>query len=140
MGMNPLGMTVDQVPTASGVLLSLRYAAGVMFTCVGADTYTLKSATAYNCSPTTLADIDLYYTNASAAGADQWADVTQAAADAITIDSGVAAFYVDAADLPADALWVSCTAGDSGLVQATLVGFSVQRDPARLPVRSGSAS
>ncbi len=140
MGMNPLGMSLDTVPTASGVLLSLRYAAGVQFTCVGADTFTLKSATAYNGSPSALADIDLYYTNASAAGADQWADVTQAAADSITLSGGCGAFYVDAADLPAGALWVSCTASDSGLVQATLVGFSVQRDPSRLPVRSGSGS
>ena len=140
MGMETLGRTVDIVPTASGVLISLRYAIGVTFVCTGADTYTLKSATTYNGSPSDLADITDYYTNASAAGADQWADHSQAAADSITLESGIACFYVDAADLPSGALWVSCTAADDGLVTAILGDLQVMRDPASLPVRSGSGS
>lgn len=45
------GRDFDYVPSATGLLLSLKLAAGVTFFGIGADTYTLKSASTYNGSP-----------------------------------------------------------------------------------------
>lgn len=140
MAFTPLGYIYNPVPTAAGVLISLKDAAGIAFRCIGADTYTLSSAATYNGSPTTLATITEYWTITSAAGAAQWVVATQAAADSITLGSGNAFFYVDAADLPAAAQYVKVAVGGSGLVQADLVFMAAQRDPTLLRVVSGASS
>jgi hypothetical protein len=138
--METLGRTHNFVPIANGTLLSLKDYSGVTFYCEGDDTFTLASAATYNGSTTNLASITDYYTNASTAGADQWVDQTQAAADSVTIASGVAAFYVDAADLPANAEYVSVTHSSAGLVYAVLGDPLVGRDPANQRPVSGASS
>lgn len=139
MAQEVIGRTVDVVPAAGGVLVSLRYAFAVTFICEGDDTFTLKSATTYDGTPSPLAAITDYLTSPGD-GSAAWTGHTQAAADSVTIGSGAAAFFVDAADLPAGSLWCSVTASDTGKVTAIFGDLQVQRDPASLPVRSGSGS
>jgi hypothetical protein len=139
-GLGVLGGDFDYVPSATGLLLSLRMAAGVTFFCVGADTYTLKSAGAYNGSPSVMPTIVDYYTNSSLTGAGTWVQATQASADSITIASGMAMFYVDGADLPAGGDYVEVTVGGSGVVHAIFGDLAAPRQPQNLPTRSGSAS
>jgi hypothetical protein len=134
------GFDFDYVDNATGVLLSLRLAAGVTLFLIGADTYTLKSANAYNGSPSTLATITNYYTNPQTNGSGAWTQQIQAAADSITIASGMAVLYVDGADLPAGANYVEITVGGSGVVRAVYGDLTAPRTPPNLPTRSGSAS
>ena len=138
--MEGLGRVFNIVPIAAGTLISMKDCAGITFVCTGDDTFTLKTAAAYNGSTSTLADITDYYTCSSTAGAAAWVDATQAAGDSITIASGAAAFYVDASDLPASAEYVEVTVAASGLVTAILHDLNVQRDPGNLRVLSGSSS
>jgi hypothetical protein len=139
--MEGLGRLYNKVPIAAGVLISLKEAAGVQFTCTGADTFTVKSATAYNGSGTNLVAITRYYTNTSTAGAAAWADSGDIAATAsVTIASGTVSFYIDAADLPAGASWVEVTVGASGLVQAETVDLFQQQNPKLLQPLSGASS
>lgn len=139
--MEALGRLYNKVPIAAGVLISLKEAAGVQFTCTGADTFTVKSATTYNGSATNLTAITRYYTNTSTAGAAAWVDSGNVAATAsVTIASGAVSFYIDAADLPAGAAWVEVAVGASGLVQAETVDLFQQQNPKYLQTLSGSAS
>lgn len=140
MGMKALGNLYNKVPIAAGVLISLKDAAGIQFTCTGDDTFTLSSAATEAGSPATLATITDYDTNTATNGSAQWVGNTQAAADSVTIASGSVSFYVDAADLPAGAEYVKVAAGGSGLVQAEVVGPLVGRAPANLRPLSGSSS
>lgn len=140
MAIATLGRTHNFVAIAQGTLLSLKDYAGVTFYCSGDDTFTLASAATYNGSPTNLATITNYQTNTSTAGAAQWVDATQAAAATVTIASGMAAFFVDAADLPAGALYVSVSHGSAGLVYAVMGDLLPGRDPANLRPVSGSTS
>jgi hypothetical protein len=140
MGMEGLGRVLNVVPIAAGTLLSVKDCAGISFCCTGNDTFTLKSAATYNGSPSTLATITNYWTNTSTAGAAEWVAATQSAADAVTIASGAAMFYVDAADLPSAAEYLEVTVAASGLVAAILHDLLVQRSPDNLRTLSGSAS
>ena len=139
-GLGYLGGDYDFVPDATGLLLSLKLAAGIGFFCIGADTYTLKSASTYNGSPSAMPTISTYYTNSSLAGAGTWTQQAQAAADSFEIASGMAYFYVDGADLPSGANYVEVTVGGSGTVSAIYGDLSAPRQPQNLPARSGSAS
>lgn len=134
------GRCFDYVPSATGLLLSLRLVAGITFFGLGADTYTLKSATSYNGSPTTLATITNYYTNPDENGAGAWTEQIQASADSITIESGMVCWYVDGADPPAGATYVEVTVAGSGVVHAVYGDLTAPRTPPNLPTRSGSAS
>ena len=139
-GTGVLGGDYDYVPSATGLLVSLKNAALVTFFCVGADTYTLKSAATYNGTPSALPTISTYYTNSSLTGAGSWAEQAQANASSITIASGMAMFTVDGADLPAGAEYVEVTVGGSGVVHAIFGDLSSPRQPQNMPARSGSAS
>jgi hypothetical protein len=141
MGMLPVGLAVGYpVPIAAGKLISLKDAAGILFVVTGNDTFTLKSAATYNGSPTALPTITEYWTSTATDGSVALTANTQAAASTVVIASGMALFYVDAADLPALAEYVEVTVAASGLVQAYPVGLLVGRDPANLRVVSGSSS
>jgi hypothetical protein len=139
-GLGYLGSDFDFVPSATGLLVSLRMAGGVNFFCLGSDTYTLKSADSYNGSPSTMPTITTYYTNSSLTGAGSWVQAVQASADSITIASGMAYFYVDGQDLPAGADYVEVTVGGSGVVHAIFGDLVAPRQPGNLPPRSGSGS
>lgn len=140
MGMIGLGREFNFVPIAAGTLLSVKDCAGIDFFVTGNDTFTLASAATQNGSTTNLAIITAYCTNTSTSGSAKWVDTSQAAAATLTITSGTAQFYVDAADLPSAANYVSVSAAASGLVYAILHGLLVQRDPANLRQLSGSSS
>ena len=139
MAIEGLGRLFNFVPIAAGTLLSMKDAEGIMFFVSGDDTFTLKTAPTEAGSLTTLATITGYYTNTSTAGAAEWVAATQAAADTVVIASGAAAFFVDAADLPSAAEYVSVTPTGSGLVYA-VVQPVVNRAPANLRQLSGSSS
>jgi hypothetical protein len=140
MAIATLGRTHNFGAIVEGVLLSLKDYSGITFYCSGDDTFTLASAATYDGDTTDLATITDYVTNASTAGADQWVDATQAAADNVVIASGMAGFFVDAADLPAGAQYVSVTHGSAGLVYAVLGDLLPGRDPAKLRPISGANS
>lgn len=139
--MEALGRLFNVVPIAAGTLISLKDAAGITFVCTGDDTFTVKSATGYNGSPTALTAITRTYKCTSTAGAAVWTDSGDiAAVSAVTIASGVVVFYIDSSDLPAGANYVEVSVGASGLVTAIPHDLLTQRTPANLRVLSGSAS
>jgi hypothetical protein len=139
-GLGILGADFDFVPDATALLVSLRMAGGVTFFCFGDDVFTLKSASTYNGLPSTMPTIATYFTNPSLTGAGSWTEQIQASADSITIESGMAMFYVDGADLPAGAKYVEVTVGASGTVSAVFGDLSAPRQPPNLPTRSGASS
>jgi phosphoserine phosphatase len=139
MAIEGLGRLFNVVPIAASTLISMKDAEGITFVVTGDDTFTLKSAPSEAGSTTTLASITNYYTNTSTAGAAEWVAASQAAADTVVIASGAAAFYVDAADLPSAAEYVSVTPTGSGLVSA-IVQPVIDRAPANLRALSGSSS
>jgi hypothetical protein len=140
MAIEGLGNKFNFVPIASGTLISLKDADGIEFCVTGNDTFTLNSAATYNGTTTNLAVITDYSTCTSTSGAAKWVWTTQAAAPALTITSGAAMFFVDAAALPASANYISLTAAGSGLVYAIPHGLLVMRSPSNLRQLSGSAS
>lgn len=140
MAMEGLGRLFNVVPIAAGKKISLKGAQGVTFVCTGDDTFTLHNMTTYNGSGSTLATITDYYTNTATDGSAQWVDATQAAADAVTIASGSASFYVDAGDLASGCEWVEVTVASSGLVTAIVHDLYFQEDAAKLPFLSGASS
>lgn len=140
MAIEGLGFRFNFVPIAAGTLISLKDASGITFVVTGNDTFTLASANTYNGSTTACAQITDYFTCTSTSGGAQWVAATQAASSTLTIASGAAAFYVDAAGLPANAEYLKVSVAASGLVYAILDGLLVQRGPANLRQLSGSAS
>lgn len=139
--MEGLGRLFDIAPIAAGTLISLKDAAGISFCCTGNDTFTVNSASTYNGSTSTLTAITRYYKCSSTSGGAVWTDSGDVAAvDAVTISSGVVVFYIDAADLPSGAEYVSVTVGASGLVFALTHDLLAPRTPANLRQLSGSAS
>lgn len=136
-----LGRLFNVAPVAAGTLISLKDAAGITFVCTGNDTFTLKSASSYNGSPTALTAITRYYKCTSTSGGAAWTDSGDVAAvSAVTISSGTLVFYVDAADLPAGAEYVEVTVAASGLVTAVPHDLLNQRQPVNLRQLSGSSS
>lgn len=136
-----LGRLFNVAPIAAGTLISVKDAAGITFVCTGADTFTVKSAAAYNGAATALAAISRYYSCASTAGAAPWTDSGDIApVSAVTIASGAVCFYVDAADLPSGAEYVEVSAAVSGLVIAIPHDLLAQRTPKNLRVLSGASS
>jgi hypothetical protein len=135
-----LGYRFNFVPIAAGTLISLKDCSGITFVVTGNDTFTLASAGTYNGAATNLAVITDYFTCTSTSGAAKWVSAVQAAAATLSISSGSAAFYVDAAAMPASAEYLSVSAAASGLVYAIPDGLLVQRGPASLRQLSGSSS
>jgi len=132
--MEALGRTLNVVPTADNVEVNLRDYDAVTFVCVGADTYTVQDASdAAGAGAANLAVIDQYYTNASAAGANPWVKVNQAAGASFVLAAAVAVFTVDAASLRDGFKYVRCASTAAGLVTAILHDLKTQRTPANLP-------
>lgn len=140
MAIMALGKDFNFVPIAAGTLISMKDCDGIIFVVTGNDTWTLATATTQNGSTTNLAVIASYWTNTSTSGGAKWVGASQGAAATLTIGSGAAFFFVDAADLPANAQYISLSAAGSGLVYAIPQGLLVQRDPANLRQLSGSSS
>jgi hypothetical protein len=134
MGMEGLGRAFNVIPVAAGKSVSLKDAQGCTFICYGAnEVFTLKSQPTAGGSATNLPTITDYYDMATADGASQWTDQTQAAAATITpAASHAVSFYVDAADLPSGADYVEVVHTSAGLVIAIVHDLLVQRDPASL--------
>lgn len=132
--MDALGRLFNVVPTADATEVSLKDCTGVTFVCVGADTYTVKSATdAGGTGAANLAVVDHYYTSSSASGAAAWVKQVQAAGAAVTIAAGIAVIEVDANSLPDGADYVRCDSTATGLVVAILHDLAYQRSPEKLP-------
>ena len=140
MAIEGLGRLYNFVPIAAGTLISVKDGPGIEFCVTGNDTFTLASATTYNGTTTNLAAIFDYYTCTSTSGGAKWVFNQQAPAATLVIASGAAMFFIDAAALPANALYVSLSAAASGLVYAIIPNPLVQRAPANLRQLSGSAS
>lgn len=139
--MEGLGRLFNVVPAASGVLIAVKDTAGITFVVTGA-AGTLASAVT-EAGSTAALDAQDYYTNTAVDGSATWTDVPAASPASPTVtppDGGAACVYVDAADLPAGAAYVSCTADTGGAVTAIVHDLDVQRDPARLRVLSGASS
>jgi len=137
-----LGRLFNFVPIAAGKLISLKDCAGITFFCTGNDTFTLKSATTYNGSPTALAAITRYYESTATDGSAAWTDSGDLGSpvSAVTIASGTVSFFCDAADLPAGALYVEVTVGASGLVAAVPHDLLAARTPKNMRILTGSSS
>lgn len=136
--MEALGRLFNIVPTADGVEVALKQASGVTFVCVGADgaqTFTVAEATdAAGTGAQTLAAIDHYYHNTSAAGAAAWTKVDPGAATGvITPAASVAVINIDATSLSDGFDYVRCTSSGAALVYAIVHDLVVQRSPVNLP-------
>ena len=140
MAIEGLGRLYNFVPIAASTLISVKDAAGIEFTCTGADTFTLSTATTYNGTTTNAAVITDYYTNTSTSGSAKWVFATQVASAVITTAAGSTLFFVDAATLPASATYVQLVPSGSGLVYAIIPNLLVARAPANLRQLSGSSS
>jgi hypothetical protein len=133
MAMEQIGRAFNIVPIAAGQALSLKDAEGVTFVCTGADTFTLTSSATFGGSYASPGNIiTRKLTNTATNGTAKWVNATQSASNAVTVASGAAAFYIDAADLPAGQAYVKLSVAASGLVVAVLGDLLVQRDPANL--------
>lgn len=125
-----LGAKLNVIPTADAVEVTLRDSTGVTFVCTGADTYTVEECTdAAGTGAQSLAKIDHYYTNTSAAGAAAWAKATQNVGAAVTIASGIAVIEISEEQLSDGYAYVRCTSTSSGLVTAITHGLKTQRSP-----------
>ncbi|PXY27429.1 hypothetical protein [Prauserella muralis] len=135
--MEGLGRAFNVAPTADGVWISLVDSSAVAFVGVGADTYTVQSASdAAGTGAADLAVVDHYAANANANGSTAWTEEEQAAAAAVTIAAGVAVIPVLASQLPAGHTHVRCSSTATGLVTAITHDLNVQRAPANLPAVS----
>lgn len=133
--MEGLGRLFNVVPIAAGKSVSLQHAAGVTFVCTGGDTFTAKSQASAGGAATNLTAISRYYTSTATDGTAGWTDtgdITPVAS--VTIASGTAAFYIDAADLPAGSNYVEVTVAATGLVGAIVHDLAIQENPSRLPI------
>src|SRR5438552_3292251 len=117
MAIEPLGRLVDIVPIAAGAGLSMKNAAGVLFVCTGADTFTVTTAPSFAGSYVTPGNIVVRtYKSTATNGTAAWTKVNQTASNAVVSASGIVAFWVDGASLPDTYTYVKCTASAAGLV------------------------
>ena len=130
--MDGLGRVFNLIPTADGVFVNLKDAAGVTFVGVGADTYTVQSSATAS-GGTDLDVVTRWYENANANGSTAWTQHADQAADAAVMTSAaVAAIEVDAKSLPDGHKYIKCSSGSSGLVYAIVHDLDVQRTPKNL--------
>ncbi|MFI6304282.1 hypothetical protein ACIBCH_20620 [Amycolatopsis thailandensis] len=135
--MEGLGRSFNVVPIAAGVGISMKGCSGISFVCTGNDTFTLTCADTLGGSYASPGNILTRKVTCSATnGTAAWAEAGQAASNAVTISSGTVVIHVPAASLPDDKLYIKCSAGASGLVQAITHDLVVQRKPANLPALS----
>ena len=134
MAIESLGRTVNVIPVAAGVGLSMKNCAGILFVSTLADTFTLTAAPSFAGSYTSPGNIiTRKYTNTANNGTAAWVRATQAAANTV-VNAGATttAFWVDAASLPDLATYVKVSVGGSGTVIAIPSDLFVQRAPANL--------
>ncbi len=135
--MEGLGRSFNVVPIAAGVAISMKGCTGVTFICTGNDTFTITCSDSFAGSYATPGNILTRKVTCSATnGTAAWAETTQAASNAVVISSGTTAIHVPANALPDDKVYVKCSVGASGLVQAITHDLVSQRKPANLPALS----
>lgn len=135
MALEALGRSINFVPIAAGVALSLKDCSGITFFGTGNDTFTLTLATSFGGSysqPTGWNPITHKYTNTATNGTGKWVKATQSASNAVTISSGTVSFDLLGTMVPDTYTYVKCSVGASGLVYAILHDLTVQRAPANL--------
>lgn len=136
MAIESLGRLVDVVPIAAGAGLSMKGAAGVLFVCTGADTFTLTTAPSFAGSYITPGNIVVRtYKCTATNGTAAWTKVNQTASNAVVSASGTVAFWVDGASLPDTYTYVKVSVGASGLVTAIYSDLFVQRTPQNLAIK-----
>jgi hypothetical protein len=136
-GMEGLGRLIDQIPIAAGQAFKFRGASAILFTCTGADTFTITNSSTYGGSYTSPgAIITSFYQRADTNGTHAWTLQTQAASNAVVqANAGyTTAFEVFTSKLVDPNDYIKVTAGASGLVIATLHDLVVQRKPANLEI------
>jgi hypothetical protein len=131
-----LGRTVQVVPIAAGVGLSLKGAGGITFVCTGNDTFTITVASSLAGSYATPGNIITTKHTTTTVGTAAWTTAAQSASNAVTIASGVVAFFVGEDMLPDGKTHVKVSVGSSGLVTAVYSDLKAQRAPANLPIPS----
>lgn len=135
-GMEALGRTMNVVPIAAGVGLSMKECSAITFVCTGADTFTLTAASSYGGSYATPGNvIDHYYQSTATNGTAAWTKQTQATSNAVTqAGAYTTVITVTGAKLPDPKCYVKLTASGAGLVTAILHDLTVQRTPANLAI------
>jgi len=136
MAIEALGRTINVVPIAASVALSMRDCSGITFVCTGNDTFTLTLATTFGGSysqPSGWNPITHKYTNTATNGTAAWVKATQSASNAVTISSGTVSFDLLGPMVPDTYVYVKCSVGSSGLVMAILHDLEYQRTPPNLP-------
>jgi hypothetical protein len=131
-----LGRTFNVVPIAAGVGLSLKGSGGITFVCTGNDTFTITVASSFAGSYATPGSIITTKHTTTTAGTAAWTTATQSASNAVTIASGVVAFFVGEDMLPDGKTHIKVTQSSAGLVTAIIGDLKAQRSPANLPIPS----
>lgn len=139
--MEALGRLFNLAPTMDGVAVNLEDAAAVTFIGVGADTYTLTTATVFAgpYADPAVDCLDHVYVNANADGTTAWTEqAVSPAADVVISAAAAVALHVSAKSLPDGQKYVMCTSTGAGLVIAILHDLEVQRSPVNLPAISAA--
>lgn len=138
MAQEGLGRVFNVVPTAADTpWISMKNAGGLAFVCVGADTYTISSATdAAGTGPVLLACVTHFYTSSSAAGAQPWVRSPLTgennAASAVVVPGALGCIQINNTSLPDTADYVRCVSTGAGLVIAIAYDLREQRTPQNL--------
>lgn len=131
--MEAVGRLVNLVPSASGVEVNLKNAAGVTFLCIqdGAspEVFTIdESQDAAGTGAQNLAVVDQWLENTALVGATTWTRETQTAAATVTVPvGGAAAIHISANSLSDGFDFIEATAGATGSVIAIVHDLVVQR-------------
>lgn len=139
MSMEQLGREFDIVHVAAGQSVALKQAAGVTFSVAAsaAAVITVNSQTAAGGAATACAAVKRVYTRTAQNGTAAWTTAgDQAPASTVNVATGAqAAFYVDAADLPAGAQYVEAVVTSGTATVVAVLGNLLQaEDPTRLIV------
>lgn len=134
-----LGRLYDVVTVAAGQSVSLKNAAGVTFICSAAaasTSFTVNSQPSAGGSATALTAVTRVYTRTAHTGTVAWTDSGDITAESnVPVANGSeAAFYIDAADLPAGSPYVEVVVTGTGTVVAILSDLFSQQNPKYLPV------
>jgi len=132
--MEGLGRLFDVVTVAAGQSISLKQAAGVTFVCSAAaasTSFTVNSQPSAGGSATACAAVTRVYTRSAHTGTVAWSDSGDITAESnVPVANGSeAAFYVDAADLPAGSPYVEVVVTGTGTVIAILHDLAQQENP-----------
>ena len=136
--MEALGRLFDVVTVAAGQSISLKNAAGVTFICSAAavsTSFTVNSQPTAGGSKTACTCVTRVYTRTAHNGTVAWSDSgdINAVSNVAVANGSEAAFYVDAADLPAGAAYAEVDVTGTGTVIAILGDLFSQQNPKYLP-------